>query len=278
MKAYISIDMEGIVGVVTVSQVVPKGSGYEIARRWMTLEAKSAITALHEMNVDDITIADSHGNMTNLLIDELPEYVKIISGYPRSLSMVNSISKDFDFAIFLGYHSRKGVRFSVMDHTYSSRTFQRIAVNDTEVSEFWLNAAIAGHFDVPIIFVSGDDKLVEHAKSLIPNIVGVVTKYSIGRRAAISKHPKVVFREIETAIKEAIIRLQNGDIKPFKPQGPFHAVLEVTDSTILDVVEFLPGVYRESGTKLRLDVDDIITLYRYMEVIALLGYAILNLP
>ena len=277
MKAYISIDMEGIVGVVSISQVTSRGYDYNIARKWMTLEAKSAIQALHELNVSEIVIADSHGSMTNLLIDDLPKYVKIISGYPRSLSMIHSISQGYDFAMFLGYHSRKGVRFSVMDHTYSSRTYQRIVVNNIEVSEFWLNAAVAGSYDVPVIFVSGDDKLIEHAKEHIPNIVGVVTKYSIGRRAAISKHPIVVSEEISNAVKEAIKKWKNGEIKPFKPDGPFHAILEVTDSTIGDVAEFLPNVSRETGTKIIIDTDNIVSLYKYMEIIALLGYAILNL-
>ncbi len=69
---------------------------------------------------------------------------------------------------------------------------QRIKVNGLEVSEFWLNAAVTGYCDVPVSLVTGDDKLIEHAKTLIPNIETVMTKYALGCRAALTKHPKTV--------------------------------------------------------------------------------------
>ncbi|MEQ9715881.1 MAG: M55 family metallopeptidase [Candidatus Asgardarchaeia archaeon] len=277
MKAYVSVDMEGIAAVFTPTQVIPKGDEYQIARKWMTAEVKTVAETLHRLGAERIVIADSHAGMINLLVDELPEYVELLSGFPRETCMVNSIGQGFDFAIFVGYHSKKGEKYSIMDHTISSRVIQRILINDEEVSEFWLNAAVAGYYNVPVIFTTGDDKLVSHARQLIPEIEAVITKFSVGRRAAISKHPKTVASEIRTKLEVAIDKWKNGEIKPFKRDGPLNVVVEVTDSTVGDVAEFIPAIHRSSGNVLTFRSEDIITAYKLIEVITIIGLGVMSL-
>jgi len=274
VKVFVSVDMEGIVGVVSLKHVVSDSKEYERARKWMTLEVKAAVESLREAGAEKIVVADSHGSMINLLIEELPEYVDVVTGFPRATCMVAYIDKGFDTALFLGYHSRKGTVHSILDHTISGSTVQRIKVNGLEVSEFWLNAAVAGHYNVPVSFVTGDDKLVEHAKNLIPNIESVVTKYALGRRAALTKHPKTVEKEIRKLIPKALEKVKTKQIEPFKPQQPFNVELEFTDSTMADVAELVPNVKRMDGNIVGYTARDIVEAYKLMEALILMAIGI----
>lgn len=85
---------------------------------------------------------------------------------------------------------------------------QRIKVNGLEVSEFWLNAAVTGYCDVSVSLVTGGDKLIEHAKTLIPNIETVITKYALGRRATLTKHPKTIEKEIRKHVPKALEKVK----------------------------------------------------------------------
>ena len=68
-KIFISVDMEGITGVVQPSQLGPTGFEYGKAREWMTAEAKAAIEGARAAGATSFVLADSHGNAQNLLID-----------------------------------------------------------------------------------------------------------------------------------------------------------------------------------------------------------------
>ena len=72
MKLYISVDMEGIAGLVTRDHVSTTGKDYEKYRKYMTLEVAAAVKAALEAGVDYVLVNDSHGGMTNLLFDHLP--------------------------------------------------------------------------------------------------------------------------------------------------------------------------------------------------------------
>lgn len=274
MRVFISVDMEGIVGVVSLKHVISDSKEYERARKWMTLEVKAAVEALQETGAEKIVVADSHGSMINLLIEELPEYVDVVAGFPRATCMVAYIDKGFDTALFLGYHSKKGTIHSILDHTISGSTIQRIKINGFEVSEFWLNAAVAGYYNVPISLVTGDDKLIEHAKNTVPNIETIVTKYALGRRAALTKNPKTIEKEIRKAVPKAIEKVKKKQVASFKPHSPFNVELEFTDSTMADVAELIPIVKRIQGNIVGYTTQDIVEAYKLMEALIIMAIGI----
>ncbi len=271
MRLYISVDMEGIAGIVSSSQLSRGKSDYNQARKLMTLEVKAAVEAAKAYGVEYIVVNDAHANMTNLLVNELPDYVEIVYGSPKPISMVSLIDKGFDAAFFLGYHSRKGVAHSIWDHTMSGVLIQRVIVNGEEVSEFWLNSAVAGYYKVPVALVTGDDKLVAHAKSLIPNIEVVITKKSLSRSAALIKHPLVIANTIKEAVRKALEKVERKEIKPFAPKGPFDISIEFTDSLIVDFIEAIPGIERIDGLTIRYTSDNIVNAYNLLELMLIVG-------
>src|SRR5262245_40800643 len=88
LKVYISVDMEGIGGVVTANQLGPQGFEYERFRHFMTNEALAAVRATKAARATDILVADSHGNGESLLIDEFPRDVHVIRSWPRHGGMM----------------------------------------------------------------------------------------------------------------------------------------------------------------------------------------------
>ena len=152
-KIFISVDMEGITGVVQPAQLGPDGFEYQRAREWMTGEVNAAIAGIRGAGPAEILVCDSHGNGQSVLIDKLPDDVRIVRGFPRPLEMMQGIDDSFAAAVFIGYHGSEWTADAVRGHTISSAKLLGIKLNGNEVSEGMFNAALAGHFGVPVAFI-----------------------------------------------------------------------------------------------------------------------------
>jgi D-amino peptidase len=126
----------------------------------MTREALAAVKASKESGATEILVGDSHGNGENLLIEEFPKDVRIIRSMPRHLGMMAGIDSSFDAVIFIGYHASTNNPHGTRAHTFSSAHLTRVALNGEEMTEAAFNAAVAGHFGVPVIMASGDDAAI----------------------------------------------------------------------------------------------------------------------
>src|SRR6185503_9311822 len=107
MRVYISIDMEGVAGVVHEDQtdpIDPRHAGeYNRFRRLMTAEANAAVEGALAAGADRVLVNDSHWLMMNLLAEELHPAAELLSGGPKARSMVEGIELGFDAALFVGY-------------------------------------------------------------------------------------------------------------------------------------------------------------------------------
>jgi len=190
MKIYISADMEGVVGVVTNEQLGPQGFEYQRFREFMTQEVNAAIEAAFEAGATEIVVSDSHGNGQNLLIEKLPRNVLLVRSWPRPLMMMQGIDETFAGAIFIGYHTGTTNPQGVRAHTLSSARLADVQLQGVSVSEAGINAAIAGHFNVPVIMVSGDDAVVKETTALLGDVEGAVVKWSSGFHSATTLMPE----------------------------------------------------------------------------------------
>ncbi|HDI74914.1 MAG: hypothetical protein DRJ52_03230 [Thermoprotei archaeon] len=275
MKIYISADMEGIAGVVAKDHVSSTGRDYEKMRKYMTCEVSAAVRAALEEEAEYVLVNDSHGSMINLLLDELPyENVEIITGGLKPLLMMEGLDSSFSAAFFIGYHAKKHTAGAVLDHTISGRAINYVKINGVEVSEFYLNAAVAGHYGVPVALVTGDDKITSEAEKTIKNIEVVPVKYGISRYAARHIHPKKAQLLIAEAAKRALSKVKRGEIEPLKVKEPVSLEVFFTDSSIAEVASLVPGVKRVSGSVVRYEAQDVIEAYKLLFIFALLGFAI----
>jgi D-amino peptidase len=261
MRVYISVDMEGIAGVVHEDQTDPteaRHSGeYNRFRRLMTNEANAAIAGALETGATAVLVNDSHWLMRNLLAEELDPKAELMSGGPKRLSMVEGIDGGFDLAMFIGYHARAGTRRATIDHTYTSRVYEA-RINDRPVGELALNAAMAGVHGVPVALVSGDQALAAEAKALLPGVETVVVKEAVGRFAAKSLAPAVACQRIRAGAVAALRRTH----APFTFPPPIRLEVDFIVSQMADMAELVPGSKRTGGRSVDYTGDDYQEVFR----------------
>ncbi|HTQ59886.1 MAG TPA: M55 family metallopeptidase [Candidatus Solibacter sp.] len=258
LRVYISVDMEGVAGVVTADQLIPGGFEYERFRKFMTDETLAAVRATQEAGASDIVVSDSHGNGENLLIDEFPKEVRIVRSWPRHGGMMAGLDSSFNAAIFIGYHASTTNPNGVRAHTFSSAHYTRVTLNGHAVTEGEYNAAYAGAKGVPVIFASGDDAAVAEIKSRLGNIETVETKSALSFHSAETLTPAASCEKIHDGVKAALVRLQ--DFKPYTVKTP--VTLEITFKNYMpaEVLSYLRIVQRVDSHTIRFvgkDMDEV---------------------
>ena len=247
MRVYISIDMEGVAGVVHESQTDPLtpafAAEYARFRRLMTAEANAAVEGALAAGATKILVNDSHWFMRNVLAEELHQAAELVSGDPKPRSMVQGIEGGFDAALFIGYHARAGTPNAILDHTYADRIHD-VRLNGKAVGELGLNAAFAGTHGVPVALVSGDAALAAEAKDLLgQGVVTVVVKHAVSRHAAQSVAPVVACRMIREEVAGALKRSH----APFVPGTPIALEVDFALTIHADMAELCPGATRTAG-------------------------------
>jgi D-amino peptidase len=246
-----------------------KGALYEEARKTATKITLITAEELHKNGFDEVVVADSHGPMVNLHIDELPEYVEIIRGYPRPLSMVAGV-EDCDAALFLGYHAKFGTAKSTFDHTYSGAAINKLEVNGTEVSEFLLNAYAAGEQNVPVILVAGEAQLLkDDVRRYAPWAKTVALKHSLSRMSARSPSMTKIEKELRQAVKNAVIIFKQKKAKHLTTQKPVKMSVTFNATHFADVAELLPSSKRTSGLKVEYTAQNMTEAYKTFELLAI---------
>ena len=265
MKIYISADMEGITGVVTNEQLGPQGFEYARFREFMTQEVNAAIEGALAAGATEIVVSDSHGNGQNLLIEKLPREVWLIRSWPRPLMMMQGIDETFAGVIFIGYHTATTNPQGVRAHTISSARLADVRLKGVSVSEAGLNAAIAGHFNVPVIMVSGDDAVVKETQSLLGDIEGAVVKYASGFHSAKTMTPEAAQQLIRDKATKAVRRIK--DFKPYKLTGPVQLDVRFKNYRPSEVLSYLSIVERTDAHSVRFTGKDILEVSKFLEFI-----------
>ena len=265
LKIYISVDMEGIAGVVTVDQLGPAGFEYERFRRFMTNETLAAIAAAKAAGATEIVVSDSHGNGESLLIDQFPKDVRIVRAWPRHGGMMAGLDPSFDAAMFIGYHASTTNPRGVRAHTFSSAHLARVALNGNAVTEGEFNAAYAGSLGVPVIFASGDDAATEELRSRLGHLETVETKKSLGFHSAETLTPEAACEKISAGVQAALSRLR--DFKPYVVKTPVTLELTFKNYTPAEILSYLRSVQRIDSHTIRFIGKDMAEVDDFVEVV-----------
>ena len=265
LKVYISVDMEGVTGVVSNEQLGPTGFEYQRFREFMTAEALAAIQGARDAGATEILVSDSHGNGQNLLIERLPADVKVVRSWPRPLMMMQGIDSSFDAAIFIGYHSGTTNSKGVRAHTISSARLTSVELNGRSMSEAGINAAIAGHFGVPVVMISGDDAAVEEARAMIGNLEGAVVKQSLSFHSAVTMTPEAGQALIRQRVAAALQK--RASFKPFVLTAPIRLDVTFKNYRPPEMLAYLPIVERISAHAIRYVGRSIVDVSRFIEFI-----------
>lgn len=266
LKVFISADMEGLAGAVSPDQLGPGGFEYQRFREFMTGEVNAAIAGARAAGATEIVVADSHGNMQNLLIDQLPPDVTIIRGGGRPLGMIHGIDSTFHAIVFIGYHSATTNMEGVRAHTFSSARYTAVELNGRPLAESTFNAALAGHFGVPVIAISGDDAAVAELRDVVPGAAGAVVKEAIGFHSAATRTPEAARRLIEDAVRTGLTR--RADIRPFTVAGPYRLEVSFKNYRVAEILAYLPIAERPTSHSIAYSASTLPDIARFLAFIS----------
>ena len=282
MKVVISVDMEGVCGVSSWVQVSPPEFGglvnsaeYQVARERMTREATAAALGALAAGATDVLVNDSHDGMRNLLPDLLPDEVRYTTGSDKPLSMVQGVQEpDVSALLFVGYHARAGSMHGPLAHTWNGFV-RTVRINGMETGEYGLNALLAGHYGVPVVFASGDDiAMREITAELGPQVVTVSVKEGLSSFSAIHLHPREAQRRIREGAEMAV--RSAGDAQPYTTHWPAVCELGFDHQARADQCERVPGVTRTSPVSVGWESPNAWHLFQTFRMLAQVGDVRLN--
>ena len=170
MKVLITVDLEGVAGYVKWDP-----ADRQREREFITADVNAAIRGAFDGGAKEVLVTEAHANMRNIIPETFDRRAQMLIGQPKRLNHVAGVDSTFDAALFVGYHAKAGTLHGVMCHTYSLQVLS-LKLNGIEVGEFGCDAAVCGHYGVPVVMMSGDRAACDEAAQLVPGIEAVCVK------------------------------------------------------------------------------------------------------
>ncbi|MBV7248741.1 M55 family metallopeptidase [Streptomyces sp. MW-W600-10] len=271
MKLLISVDMEGVSGIVHPAETNPERYDYQRGRELMTADANAVIAGVLDADpTADVLVADAHGTFRNLLPEQLDRRARLVRGKPRALNMLAGLDAETDAALFVGYHVRAGEGPGVLAHTMNGEILD-VRVAGRSLGEIGLNAAMAGHLGVPVVLLSGDDAACAELTELVPAAVTVPVKEALGAAAAVTLHPEEARDRLRRAAADAITR--RAEIPPLTlAPAPLDVEVDLAGAHTVDLATLVPAVTRTGGARtVAFTAPDYATTYRLILLLAQLA-------
>jgi len=266
MKVFISVDLEGVAGIV---QWDP--ADRQMEREFITAEANAAIAGAFDGGATHVIVTEAYGNMRNIVPDDIDARAVFLSGQPKPRNHVAGIDSTYGAALFIGYHSKAGTLGGVMAHTYTGSIFS-LKFNGLEVGEIGTDASLVGHYGVPVIMVTGDKAACLEAKGLLGEIETVVVKEGVSRSSAICVQPSHARKLIHDAAEKAIRASVGGSaLKPFTVKPPVRTDVTFTDPSYADGVANMPFIQRLDGRTITFTSTDVIHAFELFNAIQFLA-------
>jgi D-amino peptidase len=260
LKVLISVDMEGITGVVSADECSRSaGDDYQYFRRIMTLETNAAVEGALAAGATEMVVRDAHGSGRNILPDLLHKSARLLRDWsfgPKE--MMEGIDESFGAAVLIGYHASAGRPNAVLEHTWSGRITD-VKINGVSLPELGLNSLIAGHFNVPVVFISGDQAVCDQAKGLLGELESVAVKQGIGA-ATLSLHPEISGKLIKEGVERGL--RNRGKYKPYRMAPPYTLVLTLKDEKMVDNGQHYPGAKRTGDWELTFESHDLMEVLK----------------
>jgi D-amino peptidase len=218
-------DAEGVAGV--CRQELTANESPEL-RRLLTGETNAAVDGFFDGGADEVIVWDGHGGSATLSADTIHPRARLIMG---GLGPTMLMERGFAAVAYVGQHARANTKAAVMAHSYSSLGIQKILMNGKPVGEIETIAALAGAFDTPAIFLSGDQAAAADLKAIVPEAETVAVKESLAYYACISMSATAAREAIRAGAARAMKNLSR--VKPYKVTGPVTFEIEYTTRNTL---------------------------------------------
>jgi D-amino peptidase len=259
VRVHIISDIEGVAGIVKWGQTGGESPLYQEGRRLYTEEINAAVRGAKKAGAKEIVVMDCHGAggdyTFNSLLPELldPDCEFVVQS--EWTEYTELLSSGCDAGLFVGMHAMAGTPDGVLSHTVSSQAWQSLKFNGTPVGETGINAALCGHWDCPVLLVTGDRATCKEATDLLGRkLTTVEVKVGLGRFSARSKTPQRARELIEEAAERALRDLSA--VPPYRPGKPCEIEIQFTTPDRLVEYRNRRGVEQVDALTLVSKADD----------------------
>lgn len=239
-RVFIVPDMEGMGSAVDIHEVIAGNEGeryrtltspdyWDHFRDLLTREVNATIAGARLAGARSFVVNEGHGGnlFANIIPWDLDTGAILIRGFPKPLVMITGIDSTVGTLMFTGAHAGPG-HPGILAHNFAFDTF---TVNGKSLNEVGINALIASEYGVAVSLVSGDDAEIAETREILGNnFVAIITKYAVGRMAAITFSPARVRRQLRDSATVAVRRAMRGDFRPFRLDKPYQVAFALRRS------------------------------------------------
>ena len=266
MNVLVSVDIEGVTGVVHADMMSPEQREYDRGRKLMTNDANAAIEGLVDAGADYVLVIDGHGPMRNLIFEDMHPASHLMTGSANSRAhcqLEGANTRDFDAAVFIGYHAMAKTNRAIHPHTIAGAVVHELRINGIAHGETGVNAAVLGSMGIPVVMVSGDVTTCAEARYFLgENIKTVAVKDAVGRNSAICRPPSATLPEITAAARQGLENRAN--VPPYIPGYPLSFEVDFLNMLQCERASQVAGVERVSPVTIRIDGGDPWEQYRVL--------------
>ena len=266
MKVFITVDYEGVAGMVTWDSTERQRE-----REFMTADANAAIAGAFDGGATEVLVGEAHATMRNIIPESIDARARFLTGRPKGLNHMHGIDETFDAAMLVAYHARQGTERAVMAHTYAHGVYS-LRVNGVEVGELGADAGIAGAHGVPVVLVTGDEATCEEARELLGPVETVAVKEGVSHAAAICLPPAEARRQITGAACVALSRRE--EMTPLQFEAPVEIEITFASPRLADAACLFPQLERLDGRRVRLCGSDYLEAFMMFNAAHFLAGAI----
>jgi D-amino peptidase len=231
VRVHVISDMEGVAGIVRWQQTSGGEKLYDEGRVLYTEEINAAVRGAKAAGATEIVVMDCHGAGDaydfNSLLPELldPDCEFVVQ--KEWTEYTAFLESGCDAALFVGMHAMAGTADGVLSHTVSGQAWQNLRFNGTLVGETGINAALCGHWGVPVLLVTGDSAVCREGRELLGDgLTTVEVKEGLGRFSARMKTAKRARELIEEGVRKALSDLSA--VGPYDPGRPCTIEIDFT--------------------------------------------------
>jgi D-amino peptidase len=231
MKVFISVDMEGISGLVRWADVVTAGIDFARNRRFMTQDANAAIAGAFDGGATEVIVEENHGveELCDLVLDEIDPRCRVVRGAGRpAATTMAALDASIGVVLLVGHHARAGSRPGIMAHTVSYERFKAVRLAGHDCGEPEIFTIRAGELGVPVGLITGDQMVIEQLRGRAPWAEAVEVKRALSNIAGDVIPPARAQALIRTGARRAVERARAGELQPYRAEpAPYTIEVEL---------------------------------------------------
>jgi len=277
MKIFLSVDMEGISGLVRWMDVASQGIDFQTNRGLMTADANAAIAGAFDAGASEVVVEENHGveDLCVLLLEEIDPRCRVVRGAGRpGATCMAALDESCDLVFLVGHHAAAGTWPGIMAHTISGGGFARVRIAGQTVGEPDLFAIRAGEVGAPVGLITGDQMVVAEVRKRVPEVEAVEVKRALGKQAGDVIPPARAREMIRAGAASSVKRFREGAFAPYTGEPPPYEIevdlLQDVDDAMRANLEQLPEYTIIDDRTIATSAPDMDLGFRR---IAYLGYA-----